>query len=269
MAGYSPEYVVARRTLLDVLTALEDHIDNLILVGAQAIYVHTGDRGLPIPPMTTDADIALNVLGLGDHPEISERLRDAGFLPGLNPGHWVGADSWFDLMVVPHQSGRDSRTARAAKIPPHLKETARITRGLEAVLIDHHMATITSFEPTDSRAFTVRIAGPAALLTAKCTKIEDRFTQDPDRVLEKDALDMLRILQAVPISELVAGFHAHKADEHAWARTQTAMTFLEQQGSKPTQILPQLATRAAAGDPQVSISFTVLVAQLLEAMTNT
>ena len=27
MAGYSPEYVTARRTLLDVLTALRDHID--------------------------------------------------------------------------------------------------------------------------------------------------------------------------------------------------------------------------------------------------
>jgi len=39
----APEYVAARRILLDALDALHDHIDSLILVGAQAVYLHTGD----------------------------------------------------------------------------------------------------------------------------------------------------------------------------------------------------------------------------------
>lgn len=33
----APEYVSARRVLLDALTALEGHLDSLVLVGAQAV----------------------------------------------------------------------------------------------------------------------------------------------------------------------------------------------------------------------------------------
>jgi hypothetical protein len=33
----APEYVTARRVLLDALSALQDHLDSLILVGAQAV----------------------------------------------------------------------------------------------------------------------------------------------------------------------------------------------------------------------------------------
>ena len=36
-------YVIARRVLLDALEALGPHRDATILVGAQAIYLHTGD----------------------------------------------------------------------------------------------------------------------------------------------------------------------------------------------------------------------------------
>jgi len=35
--------VIARRVLLDALEALGEHRDPTILVGAQAIYLHTGD----------------------------------------------------------------------------------------------------------------------------------------------------------------------------------------------------------------------------------
>lgn len=41
-----PLYVVARRALLDALEALGDHRAALILVGAQAIYVHAGEGNL-------------------------------------------------------------------------------------------------------------------------------------------------------------------------------------------------------------------------------
>jgi hypothetical protein len=36
------EYIEARRTLLDALDALESHRDSLVLIGAQAVYLHTG-----------------------------------------------------------------------------------------------------------------------------------------------------------------------------------------------------------------------------------
>ena len=59
MTDLAPEYVAARRVLLDALAALEGHLDNLILVGAQAVYHHTGDADLNVPLMTTGADLAI------------------------------------------------------------------------------------------------------------------------------------------------------------------------------------------------------------------
>lgn len=73
------EYIEARRTLLDALDALESHRDSLVLIGAQAVYLHTGSTGLSVPPMTTDADLALSTDLLADDPEIATLLHAAGF----------------------------------------------------------------------------------------------------------------------------------------------------------------------------------------------
>ena len=117
MPDIAPEYVTARRVLLDALTALEEHRDNLILVGAQAVYHHTGDADLNVPLLTTDGDLAINANELATVPEIGSALRTAGFTPGPNPGHWVGVgDVAVDLMVVPHQAGTTRVTARAARL---------------------------------------------------------------------------------------------------------------------------------------------------------
>ncbi len=75
----APEYVAARSVLLDALVALEGHLDNLIRVGAQAVYHHTGEADLNIPLMTTDADLAINAVDLAEVPEIGAVLRTAGF----------------------------------------------------------------------------------------------------------------------------------------------------------------------------------------------
>jgi hypothetical protein len=87
----APEYVAARRVLLDALGALSDHLDNLVLVGSQAIYLHSGEGTLNVPPMTTDADLALNTQRLAGSPEIAQTLIGAGFSPSRNPGHWLMA----------------------------------------------------------------------------------------------------------------------------------------------------------------------------------
>ena len=50
-----PLYVLARRILLDTLEALENQRQALVLVGAQAIYLHTGEADLAVAPYTTDA----------------------------------------------------------------------------------------------------------------------------------------------------------------------------------------------------------------------
>lgn len=46
MDAVAPEYVAARRVLLDALEALTDHLPSLILVGAQAVYHHPDTSGL-------------------------------------------------------------------------------------------------------------------------------------------------------------------------------------------------------------------------------
>ena len=39
-----PLYVRARRRLLDALDALEPHLDAIVLVGAQAVHLHSPGR---------------------------------------------------------------------------------------------------------------------------------------------------------------------------------------------------------------------------------
>ena len=43
-------YVEARRALLDALEALAPHRDSLILVGAQAVYLHAGEATIAVAP---------------------------------------------------------------------------------------------------------------------------------------------------------------------------------------------------------------------------
>ena len=73
-----PEYIAARRVLLDALGALEHHLDSLVLVGAQAVYHHTGEGNVTVPLLTTDADLALNTRFLADTPEIGSLLLTWG-----------------------------------------------------------------------------------------------------------------------------------------------------------------------------------------------
>ena len=54
--------IAAREGLLDAVEALGPHGDAVILVGAQAVYVHTeaDDASFAISPFTYDADIVLD-----------------------------------------------------------------------------------------------------------------------------------------------------------------------------------------------------------------
>ena len=219
MTDLAPEYVAARRVLLDALAALEGHLDNLILVGAQAVYHDTGEADLNVPLMTTDADLATNVQDLADTPEIGGVLGAAGFTPGPNLGHWVAvSDVAVDLMAIPHQADTARPAARAARLAPHEKLTARIARGLEPALRDNELVTIAALESADTRTFNLHGADPAALLTARAIKISERLEHadvQPDRLKEKDALDAFRILQAIDTPDLVRGFEKHREDEHS------------------------------------------------------
>ena len=85
----------ARRALLDATDALEAHLGAIVLVGAQAIYVHTGEADLadiaPSAPLeyTTDADFSLSPTDLSDSPTVASVLIEHGFSRGANPGAWL------------------------------------------------------------------------------------------------------------------------------------------------------------------------------------
>ncbi|MGH3502180.1 MAG: hypothetical protein ACRDQA_15030, partial [Nocardioidaceae bacterium] len=233
-------------------------------------YHHAGASDLNVPLMTTDGDLAINTHHLAEVPQIGTVLRRAGFTPGPNPGHWVAiSDVAIDLMVVPHQAGTAKASARAARLAPHEKLTARIASGLEPALIDNENVTVAALEPGDPRRFELRVAGPAALLTAKAIKISERLDQadtQPDRLKEKDALDTFRILQAIGTPELARGFVGHRDDEHAALVTAEAIEIYRTHASTPQDRIAQLAANAAQGDPTVAPAFAALVGDVLSAL---
>ena len=117
--------------------------------------------------------------------------------------------------------------------------------------------------------FQLRVAGPAALLTAKLIKIKERLdaaTVGRDRVKPKDALDVFRLLQAVDTDELVQGISTHTGEEHAAEATRKALAILREHASDPRDEIPRLAEEAALGDPAVAPSFAALVKELLNAL---
>jgi len=76
-----PEYVIARRVLLDALAALRAHLDALVIVGAQAVYLHVGEGDLALAPYTTDGDLVVEPDRLADRPDVAEAMTSAGFRP--------------------------------------------------------------------------------------------------------------------------------------------------------------------------------------------
>lgn len=211
--------MAARRVLLDGLTALRPHLDALTVVGAQAVYLRTPRAAMSNAPFTSDADLSIDPAALGDQPHLDEALRAAGFdlMQISQPGLWartelVGGRAIsveLDLLVAKELAKDIGR--RSAKIPPHDKMTARWTPGLEACAVDRSPLLIHSLDPNDERSISAYVAGPAGLLVAKAYKISERVagaSVRPDRLTNKDAGDVYRIMAAVPVRQVAASFAA-------------------------------------------------------------
>jgi hypothetical protein len=192
-------YVRARAALLDAVEALGIHRDAIVLVGAQAIYLHTSAADLAVAEYTTDADFAVRPDDLADAPLLGDLLTARGFTPREHPGSWLSPGGvYIDIMVPEALAGPGTRGAR---LGPHGKRAARRAKGLEAALVDRDKRTIAPLDASGPRTATIWVAGPAALLVAKIHKIAERIgTQD--RLRDKDALDVLRLLRAVETEDL-------------------------------------------------------------------
>jgi hypothetical protein len=269
-----PLYVAARRVLLDALTALHDHLGAIVLVGAQAVYIHTGEGDLEVAPFTTDADLAIDPRRLGRTPLIELALDVANFArPGIDVAIWHTSTEVSGVLqtiavdlLVPESLGGEGR--RGARIPPHAERTARKVSGLEAALVDRNKTTIRALEPTDPREIELSVAGPSALLVAKVHKILDRADR-PDRSVDKDALDVYRILRQVPTKDLVRRFRTLIDDDMAGASTEHAMSEFPKLFSSPTTRGCRMAARAASPiepDETVAASIAILTQDLLAGL---
>jgi hypothetical protein len=89
--------------------------------------------------------------------------------------------------------------------------------------VDHALKDITSLDPADRRAFTLKVAGPAALLVAKLHKLGDRDEHDPHRLSDKDAHDVYRLLVGVTTQALSSALKGLLANEFAAESTRVAL----------------------------------------------
>lgn len=274
-----PQYVLARRALLDALEALEPHLDALVLVGAQAVYLHTGATDLAVAEYTvdadlivaalshtTDADLAIGPTSVADAPLLGDLLASGGFTPRDQPGGWRSADGVYLDVMVPETLAGPGR--RGARLGPHGNRVARRARGLEAALIDLERRSISSFEQDDARVFEIWMAGPAALLVAKVHKIAERVGAS-DRVVDKDALDLLRLLQAVPTEEMTRRLAVLKDSDLAGDVTREALSALARLFASPTSDGSQMAARAVSDieDPEIiAASAATLSIQLIDGL---
>ena len=127
-------------------------------------------------------------------------MREAGFKLRDQPGLWFSEEGIeVDLLVPEAIAGGGRRAARLGA--PHGDRTAMKVRGLEGVLIDNEPRSIGALEASDNREFEIAVAGPAALLVSKLHKIVER-ADTPSRSMDKDALDVLRILRGTSTDDL-------------------------------------------------------------------
>jgi len=75
--------LAARSALLDALEALKEHINAVIVVGAQAIYLHTGAAPVALAEATKDCDLVLDTRELAPEPLLEDAMRAAS--PSRDP----------------------------------------------------------------------------------------------------------------------------------------------------------------------------------------
>ena len=262
---------LARSALLDALIAIGAHRNSVIVVGAQAIYLHTRSAPVAVAEATKDSDLAIDVRTLANDPLIEEAMRGAGFhsdAPSGQPGAWLSPLGIpVDLMVPAALAGKGRRSVSA---PPHASRAFRRAVGLEAAVVDNAMMTITAIDSADRRSIEARVAGPAALLVAKLHKLGERHESAPERLVDKDAYDIYRLLRAIPTDVIATALRSLRDDDLAGDVTSSALTYLQELFGRASSQGSFMAGRAEQfiGDPAgVSATCAVLTSDLFAALS--
>ncbi len=249
--------VAARQVLLDALEALEAHRPAVVVVGAQAVYLHTGTGDLAVAAYTFDGDLVLDPTLLDDDPLLEQVMTAAGFRLNerrteTEPGTWVtrrrvGTEDILvpvDLIVPEAFAPQGGR--RSVQLGAHNKMAVRRTHGLEAALVDQQTMRIAALDPADQRDLEVQVAGPAALIVAKLHKLHDRMGpgQRADRLRDKDAADVYRLMQTFSAETVAATFSNLREHTQAGPATDEAIGYLAELFAAPR--LPGVLMAASA-----------------------
>ena len=277
-AGPRIEYVEARRVLLDALTALQPHIDAVVLIGAQAVYLRCEGRLPTYQPFTTDADLVIDPGRLAHSPLLGGAMTAAGFvLPG-EPGIWeqrferAGFDGEVvvpvDLIVPAQLAPKAGR--RGARLPRgHGKTAARKSDGVGGAVVDFDPFEITSFEDGDDRRVIVNVAGPAALLVAKAFKLGERL-MTPERLIAKDAGDVYRLFDMASVADMAQTTKLLLGDDRSEATTRRALGYVRKLFATPRSPGVELAIRALASvidETTVAAVMTGYTRELIELIS--
>ena len=271
--SYDRNYIGARETLLDAVEALGPHSDAVILVGAQAIYVHTAydADSFALSPFTYDADIAIDPRLLGSSPAIVDAMNRAGFRLSDQPGLYRRDNGGQVDLLVPEAVGGPGR--RAARLGVHGNKAAMKVHGLEGALVSHARRKIASLDPDANRSCILKVAGPAALLVSKVHKIGERL-EDPDvrrqEQLPKDALDIFRLLRAIDTAEMAKEFALLQSHEISSGVTSGALSKFQSLFGSRSDMGTRLLVRSvgAVEDPDfISASSVALSQDLLKVTT--
>lgn len=271
------EYVEARRVLLDALDAMRAHLDAVVLVGAQAVYLRTQGRLTGYQAFTTDADIVLDPAKLGPIPPLGHAMEAAGFTLTDEPGIWEakfnrpGVDDEIVVpvdLIVPEQLAPPAGR-RAARLPgEHGKTTARKSAGLEGAVVDNSPIEIVALEDDDTRRVIVNVAGPAALLVAKAHKLGERLAT-PERLQAKDAGDVYRLFDSTSPTDMAAILTTLLTDERSAQMTTAALGYIRRLFATPTSTGTELAAKALRGTlplPTVVAAITGYTQDLLDRL---
>jgi len=130
----------------------------------------------------------------------------------------------------------------------------------EAALIDHSSMTVSSLDPADTRSIEVEIAGPAALLVAKLHKLHDRMNAGKqDRLDDKDASDVVRIMQTIAVDDIAPVLARLLEDSIAGGVTRDALTYLDElfgRRGRPGIVMAARAMREVMAEETVEVIST-------------
>lgn len=276
VGGFDPLYVEARRVLLNALFALQAHGSAIIVAGAQAIYLRSGVSDLSVAPYTTDGDLAIDPSVLADSPALESTMEGAGFRlktqPSghIEPGIWIvevdieGKPEVMPVDLIVPEGAASTAGRRGARLGPHGKRAARQIPGLEAVLVDHSPMVVAALDQADTRSIEAEVAGVAALLVAKAHKLHDRLAQGKaHRLDDKDAADVVRIMQTTAPAQVGLTLAELSDDEIAGRPTQDALRYLDElfgQRNRPGIAMAARALSLAMDAATVEVICTTYIA---------